>query len=66
MEYQNIDVKISREGKVFLEVSGVKGKKCLELTKELEESLGKLEIREFKPEFKDEDESVILKTKTKK
>ena len=64
MEYQNIEIKINNEGKVFLEVSGVSGKKCLELTKELEKSLGEVENREFKPEFDDEDmmEDNILTT----
>jgi hypothetical protein len=57
MEYQNIEIKIDSKGKVFLEVSGVSGKKCLELTKELEKSLGEIESREFKPEFDDEDKS---------
>ena len=64
MEYQNIEIKIDKEGKVFLEVSGVSGKKCLELTKELEKSLGEVESRELKPEFDDEDmmEDNILTT----
>ncbi len=64
MEYQNIEIKIGKNGKVFLEVSGVKGKKCLLLTKELEEALGDIENREFKPEFDDEDfdEDNILTT----
>ena len=64
MEYQNIEIKIGKDGKVFLEVSGVNGKKCLLLTKELEEALGDIENREFKPEFDDEDfdEDNILTT----
>ena len=56
MEYQNIIIKIDKEGKLFLEVDGVKGKKCLSITKELESMLGTLEKREFKPEFNDKDD----------
>ncbi len=55
MEYQDIKVKIDKTGKVFIEVSGVSGKKCLELTKDVEEMLGGLVERDYKPEFNDED-----------
>lgn len=57
MEYQNIEIKIDKTGKVFLEVSGTKGKQCLALTKDLEKILGEVEKRDFKPEFNDEDYS---------
>ena len=40
MEIQEIEVTIDRDGKVSLHVRGVKGKKCLELTRPLEEALG--------------------------
>ncbi len=40
MELQEIEVKIGKDGKVEIQVRGVKGMKCLELTKELEEALG--------------------------
>ena len=55
MEYQTIEIKIDKTGKVFLEVSGAKGKQCLALTKDLEEVLGEVEKRDFKPEYNDED-----------
>ncbi len=40
MEIQEIEVTIGKDGQVQVQVRGVKGKKCLELTKELEEALG--------------------------
>ena len=40
MELQEIDVFIDEDGKVLIEVRGVKGKVCLELTRDLEEALG--------------------------
>jgi hypothetical protein len=40
MELQEIEVTIGKDGQVQIQVRGVKGLKCLELTKELEEALG--------------------------
>jgi len=54
MEYQSINIKIDQTGKVFLEVEGVGGKKCLELTKDIEKILGEVLEKEYKPEFYDE------------
>lgn len=54
MEYQNIKIKIDEKGKVYLDVSGANGNKCVELTKELEKLLGEIEERTFKPEYYDE------------
>ncbi|NLG99016.1 MAG: DUF2997 domain-containing protein [Chloroflexi bacterium] len=40
MDLQEIEVVIGKDGKVEIQVRGVKGLACLELTKELEEALG--------------------------
>lgn len=40
MELQEIDVYIDRDGEVRIEVRGVIGKSCLDLTVELEKALG--------------------------
>lgn len=40
MEIQEIEVTIGKDGQVEVQVRGVKGMKCLELTKELEDALG--------------------------
>jgi hypothetical protein len=40
MELQEIEVVIGKDGQVQIQVRGVQGMKCLELTKELEEALG--------------------------
>jgi Protein of unknown function (DUF2997) len=40
MELQQIDVFIDRDGAVRLEVSGVKGGSCLDITRHLEAALG--------------------------
>ena len=40
MELQEIEVTIGKDGQVQIQVRGVEGMKCLELTRELEEALG--------------------------
>jgi hypothetical protein len=51
MELQEIEVLIDPDGKVRIQVRGVKGGDCLDITKELEEALGgQIELREMTPE----------------
>jgi hypothetical protein len=51
MELQEIEVFIEKDGRVRIEVRGVKGMSCLDLTKGLEEALGgQVESREMTPE----------------
>ena len=51
MELQEINVYIDRDGRVRIEVRGVKGKRCLDITRSLEEALGgQIESREMTPE----------------
>lgn len=46
-----VEITVSREGKVSLKVKGVKGKKCLELTKDLEAKLGVVEERQLTGDY---------------
>ncbi len=51
MDLQEIDVFIEQDGRVRVEVRGVKGTSCLDLTKGLEEALGgQVEAREMHAE----------------
>jgi len=51
MELQEIDVVIDKDGQVRLEVRGVKGPSCLDLTRSLEAALGgRVEDRQMTPE----------------
>ena len=51
MEFQEIEVLIDQDGKVYIQVRGVKGTACLDITRELEEALGgQIELREMTPE----------------
>jgi hypothetical protein len=48
---QELDIHISQDGTVTLDVRGAKGASCLDLTKDLEESLGFVLDRERKASF---------------
>ena len=50
MELQEIRVIIDKDGQVKLDVNGVKGMDCLDLTRELEQALGGEVEREMKPD----------------
>ncbi|MCP4538607.1 MAG: DUF2997 domain-containing protein [Chloroflexi bacterium] len=51
MKLEEIEVFIDKDGKVRIEVRGVKGMSCLDLTKELEDALGgEVEDREMTPD----------------
>ncbi len=51
MELQEIDIFIEEDGQVRIEVHGVKGMSCLELTRDLEATLGgQVETREMTSE----------------
>jgi Protein of unknown function (DUF2997) len=48
---QEIKIIIGKGGKVNLEVSGVKGKACSDLTKSIEKALGKVTTEKKKSEY---------------
>lgn len=51
MELQEIELFIDKDGQVRIQVRGVKGLACLDLTKDLEAALGgRIEAREMTPE----------------
>ena len=51
MREEKIRIKISEDGNVSLEVIGVKGKSCVDLTKDLEEELGIVTKQVTKKEY---------------
>lgn len=52
-----LEIEISNDGEVTIHVQGVKGKKCMDLTRELEESLGVVTAREMKSSFYEQEEA---------
>jgi hypothetical protein len=60
MEIQEIDVFIEKDGQVRIEVNGVKGMACLDVTKPLEDALGgQIEEREMTHEAYDSAEVAV-------
>jgi Protein of unknown function (DUF2997) len=51
MDLEEIEIIIDKEGHVRIEVRGVQGTACLDLTRDLEAALGgEVELREMRPE----------------
>ncbi len=46
-----IKIVIGSDGKANIDVAGVKGKSCSDLTKSIEKALGKVQATKKKPEF---------------
>jgi hypothetical protein len=56
MESQDLEITISATGEVKIEVKGVQGAGCLDLTKNLENALGTVEDRQLKGEYYQENQ----------
>lgn len=48
---EELEISISNTGEVMINVIGAKGKSCIDMTKDLEESLGIIKSFEKKSEF---------------
>jgi hypothetical protein len=54
---EELEISISNTGEVTINVIGAKGKSCVDMTKDLEESLGIIKSFEKKTEFYQQDET---------
>lgn len=54
---EELEISISNTGEVTINVIGAKGKSCIDMTKDLEESLGIIKSFEKKSEFYQEDDT---------
>jgi hypothetical protein len=59
MRYEEIIVRIPKEGPVEIEVNGMKGKGCINNTEWLENALGQVQNRQFKREYVEEEHQII-------
>jgi len=59
---QELDIQIAHDGTVTINVLNGKGKSCLDLTRDLEESLGSVLARETKASFYEQEETKQVKT----
>jgi hypothetical protein len=48
---QELEITIDNEGRVLVHVNGVKGEKCLTLTKNLEDVVEDVQERSFSPDY---------------
>lgn len=55
---EELEISISETGEVTLNVIGAKGKKCIDMTKDLEEALGVVKYFEKKSEFYQQEEEI--------
>ena len=51
MKRQTLKFTIQQDGNITEEATGFTSHECVELTRQIEEKLGTLETRQFKPEF---------------
>ena len=58
---QELDIQIAHDGTVTINVLGVKGKSCLDLTHDLEESLGAVMHRETKSSFYEQEDAEAVR-----
>jgi len=59
-EYQKIEYRIGKDGKIVERVLNVTGSSCVETTKGLEKSLGEIESQELLPEYYQDDELMTI------
>lgn len=59
-DHVELDIGISPEGTVKVHIKGVKGKKCLDLAKKLEKSLGRIRSLRHTPEYYEQEEKSAL------
>lgn len=51
MNSPELEIVITPQGKIEIEVKGVQGPGCKDLTRALEDALGEVDERELKPEY---------------
>lgn len=59
-EYQKIEYRIGKDGKIVERVLNVTGSSCVETTKGLEKSLGQIESQELLPEYYEGEENINI------
>jgi hypothetical protein len=58
-EKQELEIAISPEGEVTINVQGAKGSSCLDITRDIEEALGVVTEREKKSSFYEEHDASV-------
>ncbi len=59
-DYQKIEYRIGKDGKIIETVLNVSGERCTSATAGLEQALGKVESQEFLPKYYETEESETI------
>lgn len=59
-EYQQIEYRIGKDGKIVETVLGASGTHCTDATAEIEQALGKVDSRQLLPEYYDGEEELSI------
>lgn len=57
-EYQKIEYRIGKDGKITETVIGATGSSCTETTKGIEATLGEVEAQELRPEYYEGEDNI--------
>ncbi|MFC2616181.1 MAG: DUF2997 domain-containing protein [Treponema sp.] len=63
-EKQELEITISENGEVGINVLGAKGKNCMNMTKDLEDALGLVTNREIKSSYYDQEDDNRIRRQT--
>lgn len=58
-EYQRIEYRIGKDGKIVETVIGASGSSCTQATSDLEQALGQVDTRELLPEYYEDSETSL-------
>jgi hypothetical protein len=62
---EEFEITIGPNGEIQIEVKGAKGKSCVELTAFLEQALGEVKSKDFKPEYHQQEDKGTTKIRKK-
>lgn len=63
-EKQELEITISEDGEVGINVLGAKGKNCMDMTKDLEDALGLVTNREMKSSYYEQEDDNRIRRQT--
>jgi len=63
-EKQELEITISEDGEVSINVLGAKGKNCMDMTKDLEDALGLVTNREMKSSYYEQEDDNRIRRQT--
>ena len=61
MEMQELEITIDRNGRMQVAVRGTRGEGCLLLSKNFENAVGRVEEREYTPEYYEQSEDLAVR-----